>query len=76
MSFNNDNAAPGAVLIDGKPIREFPLDALRGKIGFVAQRILLISLFSNCIWRRIWVMTTGRRGTQRSRKGIKIYGGD
>ena len=37
------DAAPGAVLIDGKPIREFPLDALRRKIGFVPQETFLFS---------------------------------
>jgi ATP-binding cassette, subfamily B, multidrug efflux pump len=37
------DAAPGAVLIDGKPIREFPLDTLRRKIGFVPQETFLFS---------------------------------
>jgi len=37
------DAAPGAVLIDGKPIREFPLDSLRRKIGFVPQETFLFS---------------------------------
>jgi ATP-binding cassette subfamily B multidrug efflux pump len=37
------DAAPGAVLIDGRPIREFPLDALRRQIGFVPQETFLFS---------------------------------
>ncbi|HEY7095125.1 MAG TPA: ABC transporter ATP-binding protein [Terriglobales bacterium] len=37
------DAAPGAVLIDGKPIRQFPLDFLRRKIGFVPQETFLFS---------------------------------
>jgi ATP-binding cassette subfamily B multidrug efflux pump len=37
------DAAPGAVLIDGKPIREFSLDTLRRKIGFVPQETFLFS---------------------------------
>src|SRR5580698_374698 len=31
------DAAPGTVLIDGRPIRQFPLDPLRRHIGFVPQ---------------------------------------
>jgi ATP-binding cassette, subfamily B, multidrug efflux pump len=37
------DAAPGAVLIDGHPIRQFPLDALRRNIGFVPQETFLFS---------------------------------
>jgi ATP-binding cassette subfamily B multidrug efflux pump len=37
------DAAPGAVLIDGRPIRQFPLDALRRHIGFVPQETFLFS---------------------------------
>jgi ATP-binding cassette, subfamily B, multidrug efflux pump len=37
------DAAPGAVLIDGRPIREFPLDFLRRQIGFVPQETFLFS---------------------------------
>ena len=37
------DAAPGAVLIDGIPIREWPLDALRRSIGFVPQETFLFS---------------------------------
>ena len=36
-------AAPGAVLIDGRPIREFPLETLRHSIGFVPQETFLFS---------------------------------
>ncbi len=37
------DAEPGAVLIDGRPIRQFPLDALRRNIGFVPQETFLFS---------------------------------
>jgi ATP-binding cassette subfamily B protein len=37
------DAAAGAVLIDGKPIREFPVEILRRKIGFVPQETFLFS---------------------------------
>jgi ATP-binding cassette subfamily B protein len=37
------DAAPGAVLIDGRPIRQFPLDTLRRQIGFVPQETFLFS---------------------------------
>jgi ATP-binding cassette, subfamily B, multidrug efflux pump len=37
------DAAPGLVLIDGRPIREFPLESLRQNIGFVPQETFLFS---------------------------------
>jgi len=37
------DAAPGSVLIDGQPIREFPLEVLRRNIGFVPQETFLFS---------------------------------
>jgi ATP-binding cassette, subfamily B, multidrug efflux pump len=37
------DAPPGAVLIDGKPVRDFPLDFLRRQIGFVPQETFLFS---------------------------------
>jgi ATP-binding cassette, subfamily B, multidrug efflux pump len=37
------DAAAGAVLIDGRPIREFPLAMLRHSIGFVPQETFLFS---------------------------------
>ncbi|MGI4826853.1 MAG: ABC transporter ATP-binding protein [Janthinobacterium lividum] len=37
------DAAPDSVLIDGKPIREFPLAELRKSIGFVPQETFLFS---------------------------------
>ncbi len=37
------DAAPGAVLIDGRAIRQFPLDSLRRQIGFVPQETFLFS---------------------------------
>jgi ATP-binding cassette subfamily B protein len=37
------DAAPGSVLIDGKPIRQYPLASLRESIGFVPQETFLFS---------------------------------
>lgn len=37
----NYDAAPGSVLIDGRPIREYPLEHLRRSIGFVPQETFL-----------------------------------
>jgi ATP-binding cassette subfamily B protein len=37
------DAAPGAVLIDGRPVREVPLEFLRRQIGFVPQETFLFS---------------------------------
>jgi ATP-binding cassette, subfamily B, multidrug efflux pump len=37
------DAAPGAVLIDGKPVREYALADLRRNIGFVPQETFLFS---------------------------------
>src|SRR5271168_4744636 len=37
------DAAPGTVLIDGRPIREFTLASLRQNIGFVPQETFLFS---------------------------------
>jgi ATP-binding cassette subfamily B protein len=37
------DAAPGMVLLDGKPIREFSLASLRRNIGFVPQETFLFS---------------------------------
>jgi len=37
------DAAAGSVLIDGRPIREFPLEVLRKNIGFVPQETFLFS---------------------------------
>ncbi|HST79304.1 MAG TPA: ABC transporter ATP-binding protein [Verrucomicrobiae bacterium] len=37
------DAAPGSVLLDGRPIREFPLQTLRKNIGFVPQETFLFS---------------------------------
>ena len=37
------DAAPGAVWIDGKPVREYPLASLRRQIGFVPQETFLFS---------------------------------
>ena len=37
------DAAPGTVLIDGRPVREYPLEMLRQNIGFVPQETFLFS---------------------------------
>ncbi len=37
------DAEPGSVLIDGRPVRHFPLDFLRRHIGFVPQETFLFS---------------------------------
>ena len=37
------DAAPGTVLIDGRPVREYPLEFLRHQIGFVPQETFLFS---------------------------------
>jgi len=37
------DADPGSVLIDGRPIREYPLEFLRRNIGFVPQETFLFS---------------------------------
>src|SRR5580704_7906394 len=37
------DAAPGMVLLDGRPIREFPLAMLRKNVGFVPQETFLFS---------------------------------
>src|SRR5579864_6251625 len=37
------DAQPGTVLIDGRPIREYPLELLRRNIGFVPQETFLFS---------------------------------
>jgi len=37
------DAEPGSVLIDGKPIRQFPIEFLRKQIGFVPQETFLFS---------------------------------
>lgn len=44
------DAPDGMVLIDGRPIREYPLARLRGSIGFVPQETFL---FSNSIAQNI-----------------------
>jgi ATP-binding cassette subfamily B protein len=37
------DAAPGSILIDGRPIREYSLETLRRQIGFVPQETFLFS---------------------------------
>jgi ATP-binding cassette subfamily B multidrug efflux pump len=37
------DAEPGTVLIDGRPVRQFPIDFLRRHIGFVPQETFLFS---------------------------------
>ena len=37
------DAEPGSVLLDGRPLREYPLETLRRSIGFVPQETFLFS---------------------------------
>jgi ATP-binding cassette subfamily B multidrug efflux pump len=37
------DAAPGSVWVDGKPVREYPIESLRRQIGFVPQETFLFS---------------------------------
>ncbi|HTW46100.1 MAG TPA: ABC transporter ATP-binding protein [Acidobacteriaceae bacterium] len=37
------DAPPGTVLIDGRPVREYPLEDLRRRVGFVPQETFLFS---------------------------------
>jgi ATP-binding cassette subfamily B protein len=37
------DATPGAVMIDGRPIRDYPVEVLRRNIGFVPQETFLFS---------------------------------
>lgn len=37
------DAAPGTIFMDGRPIREYPLDVLHANIGFVPQETFLFS---------------------------------
>src|SRR5579885_2646223 len=37
------DAEPGSIFIDGRPIREYPLEVLRANIGFVPQETFLFS---------------------------------
>ncbi|MCI0570969.1 MAG: ABC transporter ATP-binding protein/permease [Myxococcaceae bacterium] len=43
-------APPGTVLVDGHDVRDIPLDALRGAIGFVPQESFL---FSDTVFRNV-----------------------
>lgn len=48
------DATGGSVLIDGRDVRDYPLSALRGKIGVVPQRAVLFkgTVRSNLLWGR------------------------
>jgi len=37
------DAPPGSVLVDGRPVRAYPLDTLRGAVGLVPQETFLFS---------------------------------
>jgi ATP-binding cassette subfamily B protein len=37
------DAPPGTVRVDGRPVREYPLNTLRGAVGFVPQETFLFS---------------------------------
>jgi ATP-binding cassette subfamily B protein len=55
------DAAPGTVLIDNRPIRTFPLETLRKNIGFVPQETFL---FSDTIRHNISFGTPDATGEQ------------
>ncbi len=65
------DAAPGSVLIDGRPIREFPIAYLRRNIGFVPQETFL---FSDSIRENIAFGVPGATGgiTGGQTTGVKI----
>ena len=48
------DVSAGAVLVDGKDVRDYPLDTLRGAIGVVLQRNTLFSgtIRENLLWGR------------------------
>lgn len=48
------DAASGQVLVDGLDVRDYPLDALRGRIGMVLQNNVLFSgtIRENLLWGR------------------------
>jgi ATP-binding cassette subfamily B multidrug efflux pump len=48
------DVSDGAVLVDGKDVRDYPLDTLRGAIGVVLQRNTLFSgsIRENLLWGR------------------------
>jgi ATP-binding cassette subfamily B multidrug efflux pump len=63
------DAPPGAVLIDGRPIRDYPLDALRAAVGFVPQETFLFSttIHDNIAFGvpwRIRIRSWSRRGSR------------
>ncbi|MEP7077037.1 MAG: ABC transporter ATP-binding protein [Acidobacteriota bacterium] len=70
-------APEGSVLLDGKPVRQFPLAQLRSSIGFVPQETFL---FSDTLAENIafgvesepGVVATGYSSTQRLRSSISV----
>ena len=65
------DAAPGMVLIDGRPIREYSLEFLRKSIGFVPQETFL---FSESIGENISFGVSGATDTEvvRAAQGASI----
>ncbi len=61
------DAAPGSVFIDGRPIREFPLEVLRKNIGFVPAGNISIQRQHSREHRIRRPGRNRRRGTSRSR---------
>jgi ATP-binding cassette subfamily B protein len=66
------DAPEGSVLVDDKPIREYPLDQLRGSIGFVPQETFL---FSNTLTENIaFGIDTESEGETRGRGDAEMGG--
>ena len=67
------DATRGSVLIDGRDVRDYPLSALRGKIGVVPQRAVLFkgtvrsNLLCGCFGRRAARSTPNGAGHRRYR---------
>src|SRR4029077_13595582 len=55
------DTAPGSLLLDGRPIREYPLETLRQNIGFVPQETFL---FSDTVRENIAFGVEGARDEQ------------
>jgi ATP-binding cassette subfamily B multidrug efflux pump len=75
------DAPEGSVLIDGKPVRQFPLEQLRKAIGFVPQETFLFSntLAENIAFgvddgRKLNADTNGKNGDHKTSKELQPIG--
>lgn len=64
------DAPEGSVLVDGTPVRHFPLDQLRRSIGFVPQETFL---FSDTLEENIAMGVSGEEG-EKGRRGEREKG--